>query len=501
MPNPTQAGVVYRINTNTPNEYFLLENRQRVDWDLHIPSSGMLIYHVDRTPGALPFWANNEIQTRCNRRRLYIKQAGCAAQNGCNWARENDAWPRGNFNAFTDNSTPNARSWAGARTNKPVTNITHNSAARTISFEFMGGSMPTVPYFEGFESITVTQLYQPLPAGWVQHTQSAGDDGDIWHTSLTVIMSDIGATGPNLPPRTGQNQMVRIWQDAGHFAWVFSPPIQLYAETTYTVNFWYRAPGGGTRDPDNFKVQIGPSKEIIGTGASANMSSSITILTVNDQQVPNWTQVVVEYTPTTTGAHYLGFHCMTPNRGGRIITIDDISITVLATHIPVTDITNVPTTATVGTPFALTGTVVPSNATNQTIVWSIQDAGTTGGTIDGHTINTTSVGTLTVRATIVNGATETTDFTRDFNIIVSELTSIIDLEKHNVLNVFPNPFTDEIHIVNAEIGSMLYVLNTAGLVVHSQRITRSTETIHLGRLPADAYILRIGKQTIRVVKQ
>jgi uncharacterized protein YjdB len=365
----------------------------------------------------------------------------------------------------------------------------------------MGGSMPTIPYFEGFESVTVTQAGQPLPAGWVQHTQSAGFDGDIWFPFTTVIMSDIDAPGPNLPPRTGQNQMVRIWNDAGFFAWAFGPPIQLYAETTYTISFWYRAPGWGAADTDNFKVQIGPSKEITGTGASANMSLSTTILTVNNQQVPNWTQAVVEFTPTTTGVYYLGFHCMTPDRGGRIITIDDISITVLATHIPVTNITNVPTTATAGTPLTLIGTVVPSNATNQTIVWSVQNAGTTGASISGHTINTTSAGTVIVRATIVNGATATTNFTRDFNITVSEHTSIIDLEEHDVFNIFPNPFTDEIHIVNAEIGSMLHILNTGGLIVHSQKITKSTETIYLGHLPPNVYILRIGTQTIRVVKQ
>jgi len=89
-------------------------------------------------------------------------------------------------------------------------------------------------------------------------------------------------------------------------------------------------------------------------------------------------------------------------------------------HVPVTNITGVPTTATVGTALTLSGTVVPSTATNQTITWSVFDAGTTGATISGgNSLNTTAPGTAVVRATITNGATASTPYTQDFNITVS----------------------------------------------------------------------------------
>ncbi|MCL2416358.1 MAG: leucine-rich repeat protein [Bacteroidales bacterium] len=170
--------------------------------------------------------------------------------------------------------------------------------------------------------------------------------------------------------------------------------------------------------------------------------------------------------------------------------------------IAVTNITNVPTTVTAGTTLALIGTVNPINATNQTIVWSVQNAGTTGATINGNTLNATSAGTMSVRATIVNGATATTNFTQDFNITVTaESTSIIDIDQQDVLSVHPNPFTDQIHITNAEIGAMLYILNATGNTVHTQPITSQTQTIWLGHLPNGVYILRIGEQSIRIVKQ
>ena len=88
-----------------------------------------------------------------------------------------------------------------------------------------------------------------------------------------------------------------------------------------------------------------------------------------------------------------------------------------ATFVPVTEITGVPTTATVGTPLTLTGVVAPANATNSApIVWTVVG---TGATISGNTLTATAAGTVTVRATIANGLTATTDFTQDFAITVS----------------------------------------------------------------------------------
>jgi hypothetical protein len=51
--------------------------------------------------------------------------------------------------------------------------------------------------------------------------------------------------------------------------------------------------------------------------------------------------------------------------------------------IAVTNITGVPTAATIGVDLTLTGTVVPSNATNKTIVWSIATTNAlTGATVE-----------------------------------------------------------------------------------------------------------------------
>ena len=73
-------------------------------------------------------------------------------------------------------------------------------------------------------------------------------------------------------------------------------------------------------------------------------------------------------------------------------------------YVPVTDITDVPVKATVGTPLVLTGTVVPDNATNKTIIWSVRNPGATGATIEGNILSATAAGTVDVTATIENDA-------------------------------------------------------------------------------------------------
>jgi hypothetical protein len=106
------------------------------------------------------------------------------------------------------------------------------------------------------------------------------------------------------------------------------------------------------------------------------------------------------------------------------VVINSIKITYTApgTYVPVTGITGVPTTGSVGTT-PLTGIVSPSYATNKTIVWTVKDAGTTGATISGSTLTTTAEGTVEVTATIANGLTDSTPYTQDFEIEILALTS------------------------------------------------------------------------------
>jgi len=124
-------------------------------------------------------------------------------------------------------------------------------------------------------------------------------------------------------------------------------------------------------------------------------------------------------TLTATGSPYY-YYCVISSAGAASVNSNVATVRVNALFEPVTDIVNVPTTATVGKPLTLTGVVIPNNATNKTITWSVQNAGGTGANITGgNSLNTTAAGTVIITARIVNGTAVGNDYTKNFNIAVN----------------------------------------------------------------------------------
>jgi len=164
LPNPLSQGASYKINTTTANEYFLLENRQKQGWDSYIPSSGLLIYHVDENYNG---WDYNCINCDPSHRGLYVKQAGGGINCNNNTDRTSDPYPNAGNDRFTDTSVPNSQSWAKKNTNAPVTKITQNTSDRTVSFIFMENpdyydarlsrfvGLPSSSYYTGEKDIQV----------------------------------------------------------------------------------------------------------------------------------------------------------------------------------------------------------------------------------------------------------------------------------------------------------------------------------------------------------
>ena len=127
----------YRINTETDNEYFLIENRQKTKFDSSLPGHGMLIYHVD---GNYMSTVGNAINAGIHQ-GMYTVCANATANPTTTYGTINSGgcpFPgTSNISAFTDYTTPSAISWSGYLTNKPISNIQENTTTKTISFEFM----------------------------------------------------------------------------------------------------------------------------------------------------------------------------------------------------------------------------------------------------------------------------------------------------------------------------------------------------------------------------
>ena len=150
MPNSAENPVAYRVNTTTDNEYFLLENRQHIKFDLCVPDNGLLIYrvHADIAEAEITNTVNATHPQRMYpvySHSLYdIPDARPLTYAGVTSAATLNTYPgkRNYNNAFTDYSTPSMKSWAFNNTNKPITSIYDMDGF--IWFEFMGGGCPTV---------------------------------------------------------------------------------------------------------------------------------------------------------------------------------------------------------------------------------------------------------------------------------------------------------------------------------------------------------------------
>ena len=158
----------YMIKTATHNEYFVLENRQQTGFDTYIPSSGMLIYHVDRN---YPGWESNMINADPSHQGFDIEEAddirSYATVHG-------DPFPGTSDNqTFSGSSVPGSNSWNNEETEISLHNISLS---------------------EGIITFHVLQSFpDPLPEGWQI------DPGDFLYTgnitAQVILDTDTVASG------------------------------------------------------------------------------------------------------------------------------------------------------------------------------------------------------------------------------------------------------------------------------------------------------------------
>lgn len=114
-------------NGNQSKEYFLLENRQKSNFDASLPGEGLLIYHIDET------MTTNSDQ---NHPLVGIEQADGKRdlQNNNNQGDNGDPYVgQSNNKNFDTNSNPNSKSYTGKKTSVSVSNI--NNSSNQITFD------------------------------------------------------------------------------------------------------------------------------------------------------------------------------------------------------------------------------------------------------------------------------------------------------------------------------------------------------------------------------
>lgn len=140
LPNSAQNNISYKILTSSEKEFFIMENRQNIKWDKHIPSHGMLIYHVD-----LNKWNGNQINVDPGHQGFDIEEADGVNTKG---SVSGDPFPGvGLKDEFSDDTKPSSLLWNGELTAQPITSITEDIASGLIFFDYKGGNSKLITNF------------------------------------------------------------------------------------------------------------------------------------------------------------------------------------------------------------------------------------------------------------------------------------------------------------------------------------------------------------------
>ena len=137
----------YRLNTPEPNEFFVMENRQKnaFKWDAYLPGNGMLVHRVDLSNQSV--WQSNTVNA--NPKHNYYELLRADGVKG--GASASDPFPGSKkVHELTNVSSPaNLKTWAGKENQFGLTNIlqdTDGNITFTIDiYELLGLSFGEIP--------------------------------------------------------------------------------------------------------------------------------------------------------------------------------------------------------------------------------------------------------------------------------------------------------------------------------------------------------------------
>jgi immune inhibitor A len=141
IPAIKDSPTIYKLWTNgsPANEYFLVENRQKIGYDSYLPYHGLLIYHIDED---IDDYGANDNEwypgyTDSGHYKVALEQADGLWQmeKNINLGNSGDPYPGSNNRRnFNSSSTPNSQSYDETETYVGVTNISDSGDTMTCDF-------------------------------------------------------------------------------------------------------------------------------------------------------------------------------------------------------------------------------------------------------------------------------------------------------------------------------------------------------------------------------
>lgn len=149
MPAADSQPVIYRMETGTPGEYFIMENRQNSGtFDASLPGHGLVVYRVDENIIRKKIRTNEINVTHPQGIYTVCSAAGTDPDSNVSsyGSVNSDATPfpgTGGHTAFSDVTLPSAKSSDGHLSYRALANIAENGGK--ISFTFTHSQAPVAP--------------------------------------------------------------------------------------------------------------------------------------------------------------------------------------------------------------------------------------------------------------------------------------------------------------------------------------------------------------------
>jgi M6 family metalloprotease-like protein len=151
MLNSSENPVAYVVKTPVENDYYVLENRQKIGFDSNIPGHGLLIYHASLTD-------DNIIKNTVNNTHPQKMYPVCASANGnpgnsySSYGKiDSDGCPFPGYfgiTEFTAETLPSFIAWNGLSANGKLVDITENSELISFNFVNMADDIRFLPNSE-----------------------------------------------------------------------------------------------------------------------------------------------------------------------------------------------------------------------------------------------------------------------------------------------------------------------------------------------------------------
>lgn len=173
----------FLIHRKNSTEYFIIENRRKVDRDAALPDEGIAIWHVDETGSN-----NDEQMTPAQHYECSLEQADGQfdLERRVNNGDSTDLYGAPSARAFNTSTTPNSRWWDGTASGLQITDITTPGAVMTVSTQASWQNGLTVLRTHAKNGAKQTWVYLEGYSGWLL-IDGASSDGN---TKLFSTLSE-----------------------------------------------------------------------------------------------------------------------------------------------------------------------------------------------------------------------------------------------------------------------------------------------------------------------